>query len=196
MGMQISDKLSLRKQFLERRRALAPGEADALNRGLLKQAKTIRWPENGVVHTFLPILSKREPDTFQIIAWLRDAYPSIRIVAPRIVDANRGPAAHYLWEAHDALEVNKWGIPEPVGGKRVGPSDIDTVLVPLLAVDLVGHRVGYGAGWYDRFLANCRPDAQKIGLSLFEPVERITDVQPTDIALDACIVPDGVYWFR
>ncbi len=193
--MQTLNKQYLRAQFLARRNALSPAETEALNRGLLIQAQTIRWPEQGIVHTFLPILSKKEPDTFRIIDWLLQAYPTIRIAVPRVADAQRGILVHHLYGGQDTLEKNKWGIPEPTGGMRVHPSDIDTILVPLLAEDLVGHRVGYGAGFYDRFLASCPPDALKIGLSLFEPVARIADVQPTDVPLDGCITPSQVYWF-
>ena len=58
------------------------------------------------------------------------------------------------------------------------------VLVPGVCFDRDGHRVGYGKGFYDRFLKTCRPDCVKIGLSFFEPVEKIDDVHNGDIALD------------
>ena len=69
------------------------------------------------------------------------------------------------------------------------------VLVPLLACDRAGHRVGYGKGFYDRFLAACRPDCRKIGLSYFRPVEAIVDVYDGDVRLDRVITPDGVIQF-
>ena len=61
---------------------------------------------------------------------------------------------------------------------------IDMVLVPGLCFDGDGHRVGYGKGFYDRFLKTCRPDCIKIGLSYFEPVESIDDVHEGDVRLD------------
>ena len=69
------------------------------------------------------------------------------------------------------------------------------VLVPLLAFDKLGHRVGYGKGYYDRFLAKCPPNCLRIGLSLFDPVERIDDVVPTDIRLNSCLTPVHTYVF-
>ena len=69
------------------------------------------------------------------------------------------------------------------------------VLVPLLGFDERGHRVGYGKGFYDRFLAECNPKIQKIGLSLFEPVAQIDDTSDFDIPLDACITPNRIWYF-
>jgi 5-formyltetrahydrofolate cyclo-ligase len=89
-----------------------------------------------------------------------------------------------------------WGIPEPVGGTVVQPTDFDIVLIPLLAFDKYGHRVGYGKGFYDRYLLNCRPDCLKIGISLFDPVDLIEDAESHDIPLDIAICPAKMYDFR
>jgi len=89
-----------------------------------------------------------------------------------------------------------WGILEPVGGVVLNPSDFDIVLIPLLAFDLAGNRVGYGKGFYDRYLVNCRPNCLKIGISLFDPVTLIEDVEGHDIRLDIAICPAQLYDFR
>jgi 5-formyltetrahydrofolate cyclo-ligase len=78
----------------------------------------------------------------------------------------------------------------------VEPAAFDVVLIPLLAFDVKGHRVGYGKGFYDRYLANCRPDCLKIGISFFESLASIDDVEAHDIALDMAICPTQVYDFR
>ena len=92
--------------------------------------------------------------------------------------------------------ISDWGIPEPVGGTVVKPTNLDIVLLPLLAFDLKGNRVGYGKGFYDRYLLNCRPDCLKIGISLFDPVDLIEDVESHDIPLDIAICPAKLYDFR
>ena len=69
------------------------------------------------------------------------------------------------------------------------------VFVPLLAFDEKGNRVGYGKGFYDKFLAECKPEILKIGVSFFEPENIIPDVLNTDIQLDLCITPTKVYNF-
>ena len=76
---------------------------------------------------------------------------------------------------------------------RIQNSKIDLVLIPLLCFDKKGYRVGYGKGYYDRFLAECRPDVMKIGLSIFEPVDEISDVDEFDVKMDYCITPNKIW---
>ena len=111
---------------------------------------------------------------------------------PRVISAD-GSMEMVLASEFD---ISEWGIPEPVGGMIMEPASFDVILVPLVAFDKNGHRVGYGKGFYDRYLALCRPDCLKIGISLFEPVELIEDVESHDIQLDLAICPSQVYDFR
>jgi 5-formyltetrahydrofolate cyclo-ligase len=67
------------------------------------------------------------------------------------------------------------------------------VVVPLLSFDKRGHRVGYGKGFYDRFLSECSRDCIKIGLSFFAPVEVIDDVNRHDVTLDLFVMPSGSF---
>ncbi|RYF99725.1 MAG: 5-formyltetrahydrofolate cyclo-ligase, partial [Chitinophagaceae bacterium] len=93
------------------------------------------------------------------------------------------------------IKKNEYNIPEPIDGIEVPDSKIDVVFVPLLAFDKKGHRVGYGKGFYDRFLAKCKPDVIIIGVSFFEAEEEILDVNPTDFALQYCVTPTNIYRF-
>ena len=94
---------------------------------------------------------------------------------------------------------NHWGIPEPVGAPaaEVAPAALDAVLVPLLACDAHGQRVGYGGGFYDRFLAQCRPGTVFVGLNILDepPEDPLADVLPTDVALTALVTPAGMWRF-
>jgi 5-formyltetrahydrofolate cyclo-ligase len=94
-----------------------------------------------------------------------------------------------------AFEENKYGITEPVDGEVIDPQEIDMVLVPLFAFDKNGNRVGYGKGYYDRFLKNCREDVILVGISYFEPVEKIYDTHDYDVPLNFCITPQNLYEF-
>ncbi|GHB55156.1 hypothetical protein GCM10007390_05410 [Persicitalea jodogahamensis] len=102
---------------------------------------------------------------------------------------------NYLWNDETVLISNRWGIEEPGAGtsQPVEIQAIDAVLVPLLAFDQKGHRVGYGGGFYDRFLAQCRPDTLKIGLSAFEAIEEIEDADEWDVKLNYCVTPTNIY---
>ena len=112
---------------------------------------------------------------------------------PRVISAADGT----MEMAFSTTFANSdWGIPEPMGGTVVKPTDLDIVLIPLLAFDKNGHRVGYGKGFYDRYLVKCRPDCLKIGISLFDPVDLIEEVESHDIPLDIAICPAKLYDFR
>nr|MCU0396414.1 5-formyltetrahydrofolate cyclo-ligase [Chitinophagaceae bacterium] len=91
--------------------------------------------------------------------------------------------------------LSSFGVEEPLTGKPVDPGMIDLVFVPLLAFDKKGYRVGYGKGYYDRFLKRCRPDVMTLGLSLFPPVEAIGDLHTNDVPLKYCITPHKIYAF-
>ena len=74
---------------------------------------------------------------------------------------------HFLLTDNTLIKKNKWNVPEPVDGFEIDANKIDVVFIPLLAFDDQGHRVGYGKGYYDAFLASCKPDVIKVGLSFF-----------------------------
>jgi 5-formyltetrahydrofolate cyclo-ligase len=95
------------------------------------------------------------------------------------------------FEGLHQLKKNKWGILEPEQGVPTPTEKIDAVIVPLLAFDEKGHRVGYGKGFYDRFLAQCRKNCQRIGISFFSAATLIEDIDENDIQLTSCINPPG-----
>ncbi len=103
---------------------------------------------------------------------------------------------HLLLTDNTKLEVNRWGIPEPTDGIPIPESKIDVVFVPSLAFDDNGNRVGYGKGFYDKFLSQCNPETIKIGLSFFAPEKEIEGVMSTDIKLDYCVTPLKIYSFN
>ncbi|MGV3502289.1 MAG: 5-formyltetrahydrofolate cyclo-ligase [Adhaeribacter sp.] len=152
-------------------------------------------PELHTVHVFLPIVRKKEIDTWQIIRQLQMNHAHIRI-AVSVSDFSTGHLDHFWLRPDTKLQENKWGIPEPVQAQAIAVTEIDMVLVPLLAFDPKGHRVGYGKGFYDRFLASCRPGAVKIGLSLESQGHEVADVHEGDVLLDYVITPAGVIPFR
>lgn len=144
------------------------------------------------IHMFIRISKFNEIDTSIIYYRLWRDHPAIRTFAPR-ADRETGELESVRFSASTELEENSWGIKEPLGHEVATPNEMDIVLVPLLCFDTGGHRVGYGKGFYDRFLSECRPDCRKIGLSLFPPVDRIDDTHAGDIPLDICITPDRIY---
>ncbi len=183
-------KADLRARFLAERRALSAEQVEQRSRAIAKRfsASFVLSPTT-YLHVFLPILRHNEVNTWPIVHQLWREHPTVTVGAP-VADTQTNRLAHYRLTSTTALVENRWGIVEPsITSDELPPTAFDIVLIPLLAFDQRGHRVGYGRGYYDRFLAECRPDCQKIGLSLFEPVRQISGVEPTDVRLDAGVTP-------
>lgn len=187
----MGNKSELRKQALAQRKSLSEEQAALLSEALLAAFKTLDFSKIKSVHLFLPILRHNEPNTFLIIDWLQANYQLIDIVVPK-ADFETHTMSNYVFNSSTILKNNHYDIPEPQNAiPFTGVPDM--VLVPLLAFDQKGYRVGYGKGFYDRFLQNI--STQKIGLSFFEPVAQINDVHLNDIRLDKCITPNKIYSF-
>ncbi|RZK51086.1 MAG: 5-formyltetrahydrofolate cyclo-ligase [Pedobacter sp.] len=188
----MANKSDLRKQALKQRKELDEQTFAELNKMLLEQFKALGLSGIKSIHIFLPIEDKKEPNTFLIIDWLQQQYPEIEIIVPK-ADFATSLMSNYLFVGKADLQNNHYQIPEPQKAPLFNGIP-DMVLVPLLAFDKKGYRVGYGKGFYDRFLQNI--ETQKIGLSLFDSVEEINDVHLSDIRLDKCVTPNGIINFN
>ena len=189
-------KSELRKLYLEKRRTLAADEVAEMSRSIADRffaqfdLSAIR-----TLHCFISIPKFNEIDTSIIFKTVWNEFPPIRTFALR-VDRTVDLLEHVPYTPLTDLVENSWGIREPTGGKKADPKEIDLVIVPLLCFDERGFRVGYGKGYYDKFLSLCRPDCLKVGLSFFLPVERITDIHGGDVPLDHCITAEKTYSFQ
>ena len=81
-------------------------------------------------------------------------------------------------------------------GNHFKIENLDIIFIPLLAFDIEGHRVGYGKGYYDRFLKLTNNSTLKIGLSFFDPINKILDIDDNDVKLDYCVTPKQVHKFN
>lgn len=187
-------KKALRNIYKEKRKSLSPKDITIMNDLILIYFQKISLPFLSCVHTYLPSEKLGEADTFPIVKFLEFINPGIKIVVPKI-DIESGDMHHYHLDDDMEMMDNLFGIAEPTSGNKVIAMEIDLVLVPLLAFDENGYRVGYGKGYYDRFLRSCRPDVLKIGLSFFEAEEEISDINQFDIPLNYCVTPQRIYQF-
>ena len=106
-----------------------------------------------------------------------------------VVTAVAAPMSFHAWAPSSAMSSDRYGIPIPADGAAVIP---DILLLPLLAFDAQGFRLGYGGGYFDRTLAAMVPRPQAIGVG-FE-LGRVADIRPEphDIRLDAVVTEAGV----
>lgn len=187
-------KEELRKIYRKKRAELTPADMDRLDDLLLIRFQ--QWPLEPIrtLLSFRPIEGKGEMNTHLITDYLSFRIPDLRIAYP-VIDKEGANFTAYLAEEQTRYKKNAFGIEEPVEAAVVDPGELDAVLVPLLISDTKGFRVGYGKGYYDRFLYNCKKGVLKIGFSYFEPVDRIDDIHQFDIPLSICVTPKMIYEF-
>ena len=142
-------------------------------------------------HVFFPIEKHKEVDSKLIIQIAQGKDKNV--ILPKL-NLESKTIDSFLLTDSTLIKTNHLGISEPFNGIQINNNQIDLVFVPLLAFDNFGHRVGYGGGYYDKFLSKC-PRAIKVGLSYFDPINKIEDINSKDIKLDYCITPNKVYKF-
>ena len=184
-------KKDLRLKYLRLRNLITPILLDQQSIAIANSVLQLPIWENQYFHIFLPIEKNIEIDTEGIISILLGFDKNV--IVPKIISNTE--LEHYLLTDNTKFKTNSLNIPEPVDGITVPPNKIDVVFIPLLAFDKLGNRIGYGKGYYDRFLSQCKTNVIKIGLSLFEPEDLIEDIVPTDIPLDYCVTPKKTYTF-
>ena len=185
-------KKELRQKYKELRKQLSENDIEEWSLQIANQLIRLDIWQHSFYHLFLPIESQKEVNTEYILQVLAGKDKNIVLSKS---DFSTREMTHFLLTDNTTIKKNDYDIPEPIDGLEVPVSKIDVVFVPLLAFDEKGNRVGYGKGFYDKFLAECKPEILKIGVSFFESEKVISDVLNTDIQLDLCITPTKVYNF-
>jgi 5-formyltetrahydrofolate cyclo-ligase len=186
-------KKELRQFSRKKRLELTAHDMEKFQDLILIRFQQLSLPFVSYVHTYVTLTSTHEVDPGPLLRSLEFRNPGMQTVVPRINDEDM--LEHIVMEEDTMMIENRFGIPEPLFGIKVEAPIIDLVFVPLLGFDEIGNRVGYGKGYYDRFLAECRDDVVIIGLSFLEAVKEITDTDPWDVPLQYCITPNRVYEF-
>jgi len=181
-------RAALRREKLAARLAIDPAAHAALSANL----------EQHLAALLLPLA----PQTLAFCAPVRgefDARPLASRLLERgwraampVVTVINAPMNFHAWTPSSAMGADRYSIPIPADGAAVIP---DIVLLPLLAFDAQGFRLGYGGGYFDRTLAVMVPRPQAIGVG-FE-LGKVPDIRPQshDIRLDAVVTERGVLRF-
>lgn len=186
-------KATLRATYKEKRNALTVNDVDDLSLQIANALLQLDIWDKSFYHIFLSIEEQKEINTDFILNILSGKDKNIVISKS---DFNTYEMTHFLLTDATVIKKNYYNIPEPVDGIAIPSEKIDVVFVPLLAFDKQGHRVGYGKGFYDKFLSQCNPETLKIGLSFFEAETQIEDTFESDVTLDYCVTPKTVYRFN
>jgi len=189
-------KKDIRHYFKDRRMQLAALQTSRMDDLMLIQFQKLPIEIPALIMTYAPIEKWNEFNPQQVTDYCYFKNPNQQLLYPFLVDLEgNAEMIAVIADENTAFEENQFGIDEPVNGLDVSQSAIDMVIVPLLGFDTKGFRVGYGKGYYDRFLKQCRKDCIKVGFSYFEPVDRIEDANPLDVPLDFCITHEKIYSF-
>ena len=185
-------KTELRQIYKEKRLALSQHQIEDLSLDIANHLLALDVWDKKFFHIFLTIDKLKEVDTSFLLHALMGKDKHIVVSK---TDFKQETMTHFLLTDDLKIKPNAFGIPEPEDGIAIAVDKLDVVFVPLLVADKRGHRVGYGKGYYDRFLSNCRADVIKIGLSFFEPIDQITDIFEKDVKLDWLVTPNQIYYF-
>jgi 5-formyltetrahydrofolate cyclo-ligase len=185
-------KNELRTKYKDLRKQFSDNEIEDKSMAIANRLLQLDIWDKTYFHLFLVIEEQKEVDTEFILQILAGKDKDIIVSKSNFETIEM---THFLLTDSTKFQKNNHNIFEPVDGIEVPVSKIDVVFVPLLAYDKKGNRVGYGKGFYDRFLSKCNTEVLKIGLSFFEPEEQIDDVAINDMQLDYCITPETITSF-
>ena len=180
-------KREVRRRVLAARDAIDP--ADRARAAVAVADRVLALPEIVGATTVLAFSSfGSELSTLPLI----DALVGRGVVVglPVIVDGNLEGRS---WRPGEPTSETWFGAQEPVGGDVIDPSAIDVIVTPAVAVDPAGRRVGYGGGFYDRFLPRTRADAFRVAVVL--PEQLVREELPAgafDLRVHAIVTPDEV----
>lgn len=186
------NKAELRQKYKTLRQQLSETEVDDKSLEIANRLLELNIWNYSFYHVFLTIEEQQEINTDYVLNILSGKDKNIILSKSDFSDYSM---THYLLTDNTTLKKNNYNIPEPIDGIAIASNSIEVVFIPLLAFDKTGNRIGYGKGFYDRFLASCKPDTIKIGLSFFEAETETIEVSESDIKLDYCVTPKRSYQF-
>ena len=190
MLIMNNSKFFLRKSFKKQRSLLDINQVKGLSKRIFENLLELNIWDKSFYHLYLSNQINNEVETDEIVNLL--FMKNKRVFVPKILGKD---LLNIEIDNNTKYSLNQLGIREPISSNQKDASLLEVIFVPLLIFDKLGHRVGYGGGYYDKFLGNIKDDVLKIGLSLFEPIDKIQDIERHDIRLDYSITPKKVYDF-
>lgn len=187
-------KKELRTLYKTNRSILSPRDLDRYDDLILINFQQCSTGNASVFLSYQPIPEKFEVNAHLLVDFLRFRIPGLRLAYP-VIDPVANTFKAIEVDDETEYQLNHYGITEPLHGEELDPEEIDAAIIPLLAFDERGYRVGYGKGFYDRFLRTCKSDILKIGLSYFDAVPVIDDINEYDVPLNICVTPNRLYEF-
>ena len=185
-------KVDARNLLSQKRQQLSGTDCVKWDDLILIQLQKLDWSHTHCIGNYYPIEKHNEPNSLLLAKYLNYIIPDLIITYPVV---NKILGTMDFFTASDEMTTNEWGIAEPLAEKQIAHDQIDAFLVPLLGFDVLGHRVGFGKGYYDKYFENCKHPHKRIGISYFDPIPNIQDTHEFDVPLTHCITPWNSYEF-
>jgi len=144
------------------------------------------------VMIYLPMAHELDTTELAKAAWEAQKV----VLAPKVDWRDRHMMALRIHSVDDRIVEHDYGLREPIDGEPWPMEDIDLIIVPALAFDRRGHRLGHGAGFYDRFLARPGVHAATCGLAFAEQCIEELPVHPNDWPVDMLVTDEYVLRFN
>lgn len=175
-----SEKEALRNECRSFRKELSQQAYEAKSAAISENLSNFFAKTNhNIVHTFLPVTKRHEPDINPFL----NTTSEIDIVLMVPITTVEGIDLEHVWYLPgEELKLSEYDIPIPVKEREADPTSAEIVIVPMLAADLRGYRLGYGKGFYDRFLATVR--IPSIGICFSEELHDSIPFEMHDQTLD------------
>lgn len=183
-------KSELRTIYKSKRKQLSSDEVNEISLLISENLKSMPIWGNSNFHIFIPILNQNEINTLIIIDYLFQLEK--QVIVPKV---EGDKMLSCLIDKNTEFELGNFNVPEPKFFQLFEPKNIDVIFMPMMICDQKGNRIGYGGGFYDRFLKECKKDIIKIGLNFFQPISKIDEVFDTDIPLNYCVTADEIVSF-
>lgn len=174
--------------MLDLRTSLSEPEFKNRSRKIIARLQTLpEFTNASTIHCYVSMNDRREVDTHTLI---RHMLQTDKEVVVPITQFEDGTLHHVKLDSFDDLRENKWGVLEPEDKQRIPLDALDVVIVPMVAGDMDCNRMGYGKGFYDRFLKDVV--CPKIGLLFEQNILDQLPVEEFDIALDNIVTEQRV----
>lgn len=187
----ILDKKALRTQCREARRSLTSEQQQQHAQAVMKILLSLPFLQSASLSIGVTLAFDGEVDLMPTMQALKQQH---RLYLPRL---KPDTTLDFLpWQETADMKANVLGIPEPTGEQVISIAELDLVFMPLVGVDLHGNRLGMGAGYYDKSLAEASRRPYLIGVAHHCQQVEILPIDPWDIPLDALVTEQGMTVWR
>ena len=182
----MNTKAEVRLKLKERRFALSPEERTRCSEKIAETLEKLLADRKSIL-----FYATKEPEV-ETLALMERFLAAGKIISVPIIEKETRSLRLSRILSLSELKISTFHVPEPIGSEHpISADEIETILLPMVGFDRCCRRLGYGAGYYDRFLA-AHPDIERIGLAYSVQEEEIIPVDEYDLPVDMVVTEKEV----